>query len=270
MNKKKWIGFILIVLLVIGGIVWQNVKKAGLYSEGLEALESGQYVSAAAAAGEKLPASVKPELPDAAKWTGTSDKAAYAAAFREAYGPEEDFRASEPRPEYYIVLAADKYNITPFKEISTDAFQASFDLKRIKSYAEIILSALSKRSEEKPAYNYKAVDNPNTASLLVVLDSNFLVKGKNYHSKSALRPKQSAAYTGYAQVIRYTIYDIRAGGIVGRGEIEAVLGNDIVTGNTEGHAFWQYVTESNLGMAKDGSEELRAATDAAAAEFSGK
>ena len=239
-----------------------------------ELLSYAMDVSAASAAGENLPVPTKPELlavlPAATEYPGSSEKAAYAAVFREAYGPEDDFRAIEPRPGYYIVLAADGYNETPFKEISTNAFQASFELERIHSYARLILDTLSKKAGEKPAYSYRAVDNPNTASLLVVLDSNYREKGNHYHPKSALRSEQSAAYTGFAQVIGYTIYDTRAGGIVGSGEVETVLGNDIVTGNTEGHAFWQYVSESDLGTAKDGSDQLRAATDAAVAEFCDK
>ena len=71
-------------------------------------------------------------------------------------------------------------------------------------------------------------------------------------------------------MIGYTIYDARAGGIVADGEVRAEMGDGIVTGNTQGHAFWVNVDENDLRAGMSGAAELRAATDAAAAEFCGR
>ena len=137
-------------------------------------LSAAMDVSAASAAGE-TPAGVKPELlsalPGAAERPGTGEKAVFAAAFREAYGSEADFRASEPRPGYYAVLAADGCKKTPFEAFGDDPRLAGFDLARLETLAAGILGELARAGGG--AYRYRAVENPNAAALLVVLRSDF-------------------------------------------------------------------------------------------------
>ena len=229
-------------------------------------------ISAAAAAGQAPPVAVTPELlaalPAAAERPGTGEKAVAAAAFREAYGPEADFRASEPRPGYYAVLAADGCKRTPFEPFSDDPRQAGFDLERLETDAGGILGVLSRVGGG--AYRYRAVENPNTAALLVVLHSDYQLEGAGYRLANLVHPDEGKSYAGYAQVIRYTIHDARAGGIVASGEVRAEIPDDVRTANVEDGAFWVNVDENDMHTDMEGARELRAATDAAAAEFCGR
>lgn len=79
---------------------------------------------------------IKPELlnilPATTERSGKVEKVIPIAAFREEHGPEADFRASESRPGYYTVLAADGSKSKPFKPISPDS-------TLLKSYAAHIL-----------------------------------------------------------------------------------------------------------------------------------
>ena len=223
-------------------------------------------ISAAAAAGEKLPVPVKSEflsvLPSAVEQPGKEEGAVFVSAFREAYGPELDFRASEPRPAYYMVLAADGCKATPFENTS------SGNLPRLNTYASYILYALAKQGREEPAYSYTAVENPNTAALLIVVDSSYQVLDGKYYPKALIRPDKS--YTGFVQVVSYKIYNTRVGGLIGKGEIRAPIEDDIITGNTERSFFWINLKNNDLRTARDGAEELLLATDTAVAEFCGK
>ena len=231
-----------------------------------EFLSYAMDISAAAAAGGELSVPVKSELlsvlPSAVEQPGKDDGAFFVSAFRDAYGSELDFRASEPRPGYYMVLAADGCEATPFENIS------SGNLPRLETYAFYILHALAEQAGKEPAYSYRAVENPNTAALLIVMDSRYQRLDGNYYPKALIRPDKS--YTGFVQVVSYKIYDARIGGIIGKGEIRAPIEDDIITGNTEGSFFWINVNNNNLRTAREGAEELRTATDAAVAEFCGK
>ena len=50
MEWKKWIGIVLVIALIIGGVVWysasQKAKKETLYTEGVAALDTGRYADA--------------------------------------------------------------------------------------------------------------------------------------------------------------------------------------------------------------------------------
>ena len=205
-EDSEWDGEALFrVLAVASGDPTEQFVAAREWArtKGLEyaLLSTAMDISAASAAGEMLPVDVKPELlaalPNAVERPGTGEEAIFAAAFREMYGPEADFIASEPRPGYYVVLADDGCKKTPFESFSDDPRQAAFDLKRLENNAAGILNVLAWVGGD--SYHYRAVENPNTAALLVVLRSDFKVAGTGYKPRNLIRPEEADTYTVSAQ-----------------------------------------------------------------------
>ena len=136
--------------------------------------------------------------------------------FLRDYGLIADFRAEEPRPGYFTIVTAQGSELTTYAS----------------GEGKAIMEGLAKKGTE--TFDYQAVSNPQTASLLLVLDSSF-ERGGTYQLTTVTRQelellppgvplpgkRETQSYTGYIQTVGYQLWDCVSGGMIASGSVKA-------------------------------------------------
>ena len=201
---------------------------------------------------ERLPAHEKPG----------SGGYLYEEKFVSQYGELADFRATEPRPGYYVLIKARDSQAFPGTEVQN---------------AGTLIAALAAKGEEE--IPYVCVSNPHAASLLLVVDSQY-VPARTYQLSQTVPnmpgmvlPGSGETYTAMVETFSYQLWDTVRGGLIGSGSLQAsseISGNYRVSAaqrDDTNKTFDLRISSDIVSRAEEGAEALYQASRSHVADF---
>ncbi len=172
----------------------------------------------------------------------------YESVFIKAYGKIKDFRATEPRPGYYVVVSA------------ADSVLANQKLSQGKA----LMDVLSEYAGNTVPLH--AVEDPNTASFLLILNGK--LRGTGTYGLIPVMGGAMTEYYGYTEDLDYELWDTVTGKMIasehvdGPSHLTSTFSQIPASQRDEGKkTFWVECSKPWIAEAKAGAEELKEAAD---------